>query len=51
MFTKQPYFAPETEIVPLQTEGAILTGSLNQTAIGAHITFLDEESFNDFFIL
>lgn len=51
MFTKQPYLAPEAEIIPLHTEGAILAGSMNQTAIGAHISFLDEETFNDFFIL
>lgn len=43
MFKKQPYFAPETEIVPLQTEGAILTGSYNQTAIGAAILFSADE--------
>ncbi len=51
MFTKQPYLAPETVILPLHTEGAILTGSINQSAMGADITFLGEETFNDFFVL
>lgn len=43
MFTKQPYLAPEAEIIPLHTEGAILTGSYNQTAIGAAILFSTDE--------
>lgn len=50
MFTKQPYQAPEAEIIPLHTEGAILAGSMNQTAIGANIAFsIDEPDFNAFF--
>lgn len=49
MLAKQPYVAPEAEIILLQTEETILIGSAN--SIGPNIVFETEESFEDVFII
>lgn len=49
MHKKQSYTAPEAEIIPLQAEGAFLTGSANAIGVGPSITFLDEQPFETFF--
>ena len=51
MLAKQPYVAPEAEIILLQTERTILVGSVNSIGIGPNILFDPEESFDTFFII
>ncbi len=51
MFTKQPYLAPEAEIILLQTEETILIGSANSIGIGPDIVFDTTDSFEDLFII
>ena len=47
MNTKQTYTAPEVEILHLQIEGAVLSGS--GTGTGADVTFENESDFDSFF--
>ena len=48
MNTKQSYMAPEVVIVHLQMEGAILSGSVTSTGVGANVTFEEESNFDSF---
>lgn len=51
MNTKQSYMAPEVEILHLQFEGAVLSGSGTGTGTGtgADVKFEDESDFDSFF--
>ena len=49
MKTKKNYTAPEVEILHLQIEGAVLSGSGTGTGTGADITFENESDFDSFF--
>lgn len=51
MNTKQTYTAPEVEILHLQMEGAVLSGSGTGagTGTGADVTFENESDFDSFF--
>lgn len=51
MLAKQPYVAPEAEIILLQTEETILIGSANSIGVGPDIVFDSEESFDTIFTL
>lgn len=45
MNTKQPYMTPEVDILHLQLEGAVLSGS----GTGADVKFENESDFDSFF--
>lgn len=49
MKTKKTYTAPEVEILHLQIEGAVLSGSGTGFGTGADITFENESDFDSFF--
>jgi hypothetical protein len=49
MNTKQSYMAPEVEILYLQFEGAVLSGSGTGTGTGADVKFENDSDFDSFF--
>ena len=49
MNTKQTYITPEVEILHLQIEGAVLSGSGTGTGTGADMIFENESDFDSFF--
>ena len=49
MNTKHPYTAPEAEILHLQMEGAVLSGSGTGIGTGADIKYETESDFDSFF--
>ena len=49
MNTKQPYMTPEVDILHLQLEGAVLSGSGTGYGTGADMTFENESDFDSFF--
>lgn len=49
MNTKQPYMTPEVDILHLQLEGAVLSGSGTGYGTGADMTFENESDFDSLF--
>ena len=49
MNTKQPYMTPEVDILHLQLEGAVLSGSSTGLGTGADVKFETESDFDSFF--